>query len=92
MPNQAAQRFGFLTEERRGRFEKGLSTSPFSQFFDFNIQPADSWSHFVACGDRNGAVHLWDLRRASTEIALVSIDFSTSSLPVSHLYAATVLQ
>ncbi|KAN0097724.1 WD repeat-containing protein 48 [Tylopilus felleus] len=53
MPNQAAQRFGFLTEERRGRFEK-----------------ADSWSHFVACGDRNGAVHLWDLRRASTEIAL----------------------
>ncbi|KAF8138185.1 hypothetical protein EV363DRAFT_1313358 [Boletus edulis] len=51
--NQAVQRFGFLVEEKRGRFEK-----------------AESWSHFVACGDRSGAVHLWDLRNVSTEVGL----------------------
>ena len=38
------------------------------------MRSADTWSHFVVCGDKNGAVHLWDLRNVSTEVALVSIN------------------
>jgi len=79
LPSQAVQRFGFLTEEKRGRFEKGLSTSFSGGIFTLSMQPADSWSHFVVCGDRNGAVRLWDLRNVSTEVALVSINSSTLS-------------
>ncbi|KAF8559008.1 hypothetical protein OG21DRAFT_1403807 [Imleria badia] len=33
------------------------------------FEKADSWSHFVVCGDRDGAVRLWDLRNVSTEVA-----------------------
>ena len=46
------------------------------------MQPADSWSHFVVCGDRNGAVRLWDLRNVSTEVASVRIH--TFSVDLSH--------
>jgi len=33
-------------------------------------QKAHKWSHFVACGDRNGAVRFWDLRNVSKEVAI----------------------
>ncbi|KAH0839660.1 hypothetical protein J3R83DRAFT_580 [Lanmaoa asiatica] len=68
--DRAVQRFGFITEERRGRFEKGLSTCPSKDNFPIEEQSADTWSHFVGCGDKNGAVHIWDLRNVSTEVAL----------------------
>jgi len=51
--HQIVQRFGFITEDRRGRYEK-----------------ADTWSHFVACGDKNGILHVWDLRNVTTEVVL----------------------
>lgn len=74
MPNRAVRRFGYITEEKRGRFEKGLSTCPSRRIPRLNMQSADTWSHFVVCGDRSGAVRLWDLRNVSTEVVVVSIN------------------